>query len=461
MFTFRLILLFFAAYALMPTYAFCNDAHESDSQVWKVGQRQWTIQDEYNYGKWVEENITDDFFIRHEIPVDCADVPYAARWIYARISHLPAAATTGDNHLIGHWSEDWKHIPTDENWEKDRRFRTALLYMISSTSTRTMPSDTYPIRIAGDSMSPGTVFLNAGDHVVVVSHIVMDGSTAHPVQTLEANMPPRIQKLLLRNLIMPDPGGNLISGLRKFRWPIKTDNRWQYLPVKEHPFYSEEQYSSAFTQGCGDYLEAIAKRIDPKVYDPSEKVEKIIGTLTRRLNQRIPAVLDGHKKCHGMKYPEGSRHWEIYSTYDRDEYISVMIYHLEKIIRENHLDRDAILDKMAKIPLQIDDDRVITLQYVFENFKWISSEPEATIEARWGLDKCGIIAIHLKSAQESISFIKKRYGNTDPHFAERAILAQQKIVDEMTKENQKNNCMADAYQYSRLEIRGGTSCLDR
>ena len=460
-FSFRFILIFFAAYALMPTFAFCEDAHESDSQVWKVGQRRWTIQDEYNYGKWVEKNITDDFFIRHEISVDCADVPYAARWIYARISHLPAAATTGDNHLIGHWSENWKHIPTNENWEKDRRFRTALLYMIYSTSTRTLPFDTYPIRIAGDSVTPGTVFLMAECHAGIVSHIVMDGSTTHPVQTLEANLPTRVQKLLLRNLILPDPGGDRISGLIKFRWPVKTGNRWQYLPVKEHPFYSEEQYSPAFTQGYGGYLEAIAKRIDPKVYTPDEKVEKIIDALILRLNERIPVVLDGNKKCHGIKHPEGSRLWEIYSTFDRDEYIGVLIYHLEKIIRENHLDRDAILDKMAKIPLKIGDGRVIPLRYAFENFKWASSEPDATIEERWGLDKCSIIAINLKRTQESISFIKKRYGNTDSDFVQRAILTEQKIVDEMTKERQRSNCATDAYQYSRLKIRDATSCLDR
>ena len=457
MFHFRFILIFFAAYALMPTFAFCDDSYESDSQVWKVGQRRWTIQDEYNYGKWVEKNITDDFFIRHEISVDCADVPYAARWIYARISHLPAAATTGENRLIGHWSKDWKHIPTDESWEKDRRFRTALLYMLNNTSTRTLPSDTYPIRIASDSVTPGTIFLIPGDHTVIVSHLVMDGSTAHPVQTIEANLPTRIQKLHLRNIMMPDPGCDRTSGFRKFRWPIKTDNQWQYLPVKEHPFHSEEQYSPAFTQGCTDYLEAVARRIDPKVYDPNEKVEKIIDILTCRLNERIPVVLNANKKCHGIKYPKGSRLWEIYSTPDRDEYIGVMIYHLEKIIKENHLDRDAILDKMAKIPLQINNDRVITLQYVFENFKWISSEPDATIEARWGLDKCGIIAGHLKRAKESISFIKKRYGKNDPDFAERAILTQQKIVDEMTRESRNNNC-ATSYRYSRLEIRYGTSC---
>ncbi|HYA13070.1 MAG TPA: hypothetical protein VEF33_01900 [Syntrophales bacterium] len=440
MFFVRLILIFMAAYASMITFAFCHVSHESDSQVWKVGQRRWTIQEEYNYGKWVETNVTEDFFIRYKIPVDCADVPYAIRWIYARISHLPAAATTVGNRLIGHWSRDWKHLPTNATWHKDRRFRAALIAMLSTTSTRTLPSDTYPIRISADSVTAGTVFLMTEAHSGIVSHIVMDGSTTHPVQTFEASLPTRIQKLHLRNLILPDPDPVQLSGLLKFRWPIETGNQWSYLPVKEHPFYSEEQYSSAFTEGYGDYLEAVAKHIDPKVYDPVEKTKRVINTLNRRLKERIPIVLDGNKKCNETRCPEGSRLWEIYSTPERDEFINVMFDHLEELIRDNHLDRNAILDKMAKIHLQISTDRSVTMQYVFQNSKWLSSDPEATIDARWGLDKCGIIAIHLKSAQESISFIRKTYGETDPKFAERSIWTQQAIVDEMTKEGRKSNC---------------------
>ncbi|MEN6373689.1 MAG: hypothetical protein ABFD75_02770 [Smithella sp.] len=449
MFFLRLLLVLVAVYASMTTFAFCNDStdfHESSSQVWKVGQQRWTIQEEYNYGKWLEENITEEFFIRYKIPVDCADVPYAIRWIYARIHHLPAAARTVDNRLIGHWSKDWGRLPTSTTWDKDRRFRAALMAMLSSTSTRTLPFDTYPIRVATDSVTPGTVFLLADDHAGIVSHIVMDGSTTHPVQTFEAGSPARVQRLHLRNFILPNPGDDYISGLRKFQWPIRTGNRWHYLPVKEHPFYSEEQYSSAFTQGYTDYLEAVAKRIDPKVYDPNEKTEKIINTLTRRLNQRIPVVLDGNKKCQEIQCPEGSRLWEIYSTPVRDEFIGVMLDYLEEIIRKNHLDRNAILDKMAKIRLQISPDRFVTLQHVFQNSKWMSADPEATIEARWGLDKCSIIAIHLKNARESISFIQQKYGKTDPRFAERSIWTQQKTVDEMTDESRKNNCATTSLQ---------------
>ena len=442
---FRLLIIFFAAYAFTASLAFCDDSHESDSQVWRVGQNRWTVQEEDNYSKWIESNITEDFFIRLNIRIDCADVPYALRWIYARIHHLPAAATTNGNRFIGHWSTDWKQIPIDENWEKDRRFRAALLYMIYNTSTKTLPMDTYPVRITADSVKAGTTFLIAGGHAGIVCQIVMNGSTTHPVQTLEANLPTRIQRMGIRNFSFPAPRHDRIYGFIKFRWPIKTGDGWRYLPVKEHPFYSEEQYSPAFTKGYADYSEAVEKRINPEVYEPNEKAEKMIDTLTRRLKERIPVVLDGNKKCHEIQCPEGSRFWEIYNTRDRDEFIGVMANHLDKIIGANHLDRDAIIDTMAMIRLQISPDRFVTLLHVFENVKWLSSDPKATIEARWGLDKCGIIAIQLKSARESIAFIQKKYSETDYNFAAQAIGAQQDIVDKMTQEAQKSNCATGSH----------------
>jgi hypothetical protein len=436
----RLFLVCLAAYASMTTLVFCADLPESDTQVWKVAERRWTIQEEQKYSEWVEANISRDFFIRYKISVDCADVPYAVRWIYARISRLPAAATTVDNRLMGHWSRDWGHLPTNPIWHQDRRFRAALMAMLSKTSTRTMPSDTYPIRIGPESVTSGTVFLVSEAHAGIVRNIIMDGSSAHPVQTLEAGLPARVQKLRRRNFISPDPDPDHLSGLIKFRWPIEKGGRWHYPPVKEQPFYSREQYLPSFTEGYGDYLAAVAKRIDPNIYDPRDKMRRVINTIIHRLKERMPVVLDGFRTCHAMPCPEGSRLWEIHSTPDRDEFIQVMIDHLEDIIRENQLDRDAVLGPLAEIRLQISPDLFTDVQHVLQNSQWMSPDPEATIEARWALDKCGIIAGRLKNARESIAFIKKKYGKADPRFAERSIWTQQAIVDEMTAESQKSNC---------------------
>src|SRR5512139_3355541 len=162
--------------------SFAENANESPLQVWKVGDRRWTIEEEIQYGKWVEKNITEDFFIRYKIPIDCADVPYAVRWIYARIAHLPAAATTKDNKLTGHWSTQWGRLPTHPEWHKDARFRAALLHMLVETTTRTLPLDTYPVRISPDSVIPGTGFYVTESHSGVVGHVSLDGSQAHPLQ---------------------------------------------------------------------------------------------------------------------------------------------------------------------------------------------------------------------------------------------------------------------------------------
>jgi len=70
--SFRFTVLFLASYALMATSAFCDDFHESDSQVWKIGENRWTVEEENNYSKWIQTNVTEDFFIRHDMRVDCA-----------------------------------------------------------------------------------------------------------------------------------------------------------------------------------------------------------------------------------------------------------------------------------------------------------------------------------------------------------------------------------------------------
>jgi hypothetical protein len=189
---------------LVPTPCPSQTLNESSDQIWEVGLNRWTIEEEYRFGKWVEENITEDFFIRYRTPTDCADVPYAIRWIYARIAHLPAAAVTKNGKLIGHWSRDWRHLPTHTEWQHDQRFRAALLHILSETWTRTLPLDTYPIRISTDSVTPGTLLCMTESHCGIVGHVSYGGSQAHPLQTWESMLPVKARKLVLRNFFLPD-----------------------------------------------------------------------------------------------------------------------------------------------------------------------------------------------------------------------------------------------------------------
>jgi hypothetical protein len=433
---------FFALFLIVLVSAPCLGLapNESPDQVWEVGERRWTFEEEQRFEKWIEETITEDFFIRYRIPTDCADATYAIRWIYARINHLPAAATTTEGRFVGHWSTNWKHLPTHPEWDRDERFRTALFYLFPRTWTGTLPLDTYPIRISPESARPGTLFLVTESHTGIIGRVSLDGSHAHPVQTWESALPVKVQKLNLRYFFSTKPVSKDRSGLVRFRWPVSENGEWAYLPVHQHPFYSEEQYSSRFYNGKVDFVEAVAKRIDPTEYNPSEKMARVIKTTTRLLKERVSLVQEGYQECRREGCPEGSELWEIHSTPGRDGMITSLMNHLSEIIESNRLDRTRAKEMMEAIPIAISQNRSVTLHHVYQNHLWLSFDPEGSIEARWGLKKCEMIHAQTRTARDSISFIERTYRNRDPKYASFSIRWQQEFLRRLGEEWRRSEC---------------------
>jgi hypothetical protein len=312
--------------------------------------------------------------------------------------------------------------------------------MLSETTTRTLPLDTYPVRIAPDSITPGTVFFVTESHSGIISRVVLDGSYAHPLQTWETTVPAKIQKMNQRSFFSPRPESTIYSGLVKFRWPVHQKGRWSYPLVKGHPFYSEEQYGSSFYEEYADFVEAVAKRIDPKAYDPWEKTEKVMETIVRFLHERIPIVLAGNKRCRKGGCPEGSNLREIYSTPGRDGMIALLMDHLGQIIESNQLDKNRLREKMEAIRIPISKDRSVTFHHVYQNYLWLSPHPEDSIEARWGLKKCEMILSQIRSTKNCIAFIERNYRRTDPKYASFAIRQQQEIVRRLIEEWERSRC---------------------
>src|SRR4030043_2286059 len=403
---------------LVSPPCFSQTRNESSDQVWQVGDRRWTVEEEHRFEKWVDETMTEDFFIRYKIPTDCADAVYAIRWIYARIAHLPVAATTRDGKRVGHWSTDWKHLPTHAEWDRDERFRAALLHLLPKTWTGTLPFDTYPVRISPDSVTPGTLFLVTESHTGIIGHVFLDGSQAHPLQTWESALPVKIQKLGLKYFFSGKPEFKARSGLVKFRWPVSENGEWKYLSATEHPFYSEEQYASSFHKGYSDFIEAVGRKIDQKNYTSMEKLVRVMDTITRSLRERVPIVQEGYQQCLNEGCPEASELWEIYSTLGRDGMIFSIMDHLSQIIESNHLDKKMIKGMMETIPLDISENRSITLYHAYQNHLWFSPHPEDSIEARWGLKKCEMIYAQTHTTQDAIAFIEKAYRKKDSKYAD-------------------------------------------
>jgi hypothetical protein len=392
---------------------------DSYGQVWQVGQQRWDVIEEQRFAAWVEKTITEDFFLRYGIPVDCADVPYAVRWIYARIAHLPAAATMADGRLFGHWSTAWANLPTNEVWHRDQRFRMALFHVLAETSTKTLPADTYPIRISPDSVLAGTVFIGDG-HAGIVGRIVLDGSMFSPVQTWEATLPRKVTKLRQRSYFSGWPDSEAGSGLVRFRRPIFSGGQWGYLPKQEQAFYSEEQYSPGFCRIGELFDEAVARKIDSRRYNSAEKADMMITTVFRYLEERVALVHEGYRHCRRAKCSEESALWEIYSTPGRDDMIGFEIEHLLKIIKTNRLNEHAIRKKMEGMVIPIDAGQAVTLNFVVQNYLWLSHDPGDSIETRWGLRRCEMIRARMQNSVQDLDFVEKRYRAIDPDYADRS-----------------------------------------
>jgi hypothetical protein len=425
---------------LLSTPCFSQTPGESPDQLWQVGDRRWTAEEEHRFARWVEETITEDFFIRYKIPTDCADAVYAIRWIYARMAYLPAAATTKEGKLIGHWSTDWKHLPTHPEWHRDERFRAALLHLLPKTWTGTLPFDTYPVRVTPDSITPGTLFLVTESHTGIIARVFRDGSQAHPLQTWESALPVKIQKLSLRYFFSTKPEAKGRSGLVKFRWPISKNGDWTYLPVEEHPFYSEEQYAPGFCENSADFVETVARRIDPTDYPPMEKMVRVIGTTIHLLRERVPMVLAGWEQCRNGGCPEASELWETHSTAGRDGMIISLMDHLSEIIESNHLDREMAKRMMETISIDISEKRSITLYHVYQSHLWLSHRPDDSIDARWGLKKCETIYAQTRTTNDSIAFIEKNYRKKDSRYADFTIRTQQQLLERLNEEWIKSGC---------------------
>jgi hypothetical protein len=253
-------------------------------------------------------------------------------------------------------------------------------------------------------------------------------------------LPVKARKLVLRSFFSPRPESKIQTGLVKFRWPILGNGGWKYLPVKEHPFYSEEQYTSGFYDGYEDFVEAVATRIDPLHWEPTEKMVNVIGTITRFLRERVPIVLAGYQQCYRGGCPEAWDRWESHNTLGRDGMINLLMDHLSEIIELNRLDREMAEEMMKAISIDISKNRSVRFYDVYQNCSWLSPHPKDSIEARWGLMKCEMIQAQIRTARDSIVFIETIYGKKDPKYADFSIRQQQEILWRLNEQLTKSEC---------------------
>ena len=114
--------------------------------------------------------------------------------------------------------------------------------------------------------------------------------------------------------------------------------------------------------------------------------------------------------------------------------------HLSWIIESNHLDQEMVKGIMEATPIDISENRSVTLYHVYQNHLWFSPHPEDSIEARWGLEKCEMIHAQTRTTNDSIAFIEKTYRKKDPRYADFSIRQQQHLLERLSEEWTKSEC---------------------
>jgi hypothetical protein len=120
--------------------------------------------------------------------------------------------------------------------------------------------------------------------------------------------------------------------------------------------------------------------------------------------------------------------------------ITLLMDHLSQIIELNHLDPEMVKGMMEAIPIDISENRSVTLYHVYQNHLWLSSHPVDSIEARWGLKKCEMIRAEIRATNNSIAFIDRVYRKKDPQYADFSIQTQEQLLQRLSKEWTRSEC---------------------
>jgi len=383
--------------------------------LWKAKEN-WTWDKEKEFAQWLRKNFRPDYFVKHNLPNDCADAYYQIRMIYARDHGLPVAFRLAGG---GAWftqntmRPEWKNLATHADWSKDKQFLKAMQYVTNATYTHTLGRDTYPLGIGKDSIIEGTVYLQLYEqmgHTMIVSEVNLNNVDENnisrlPMYIMYSTLPVMVRPLMetfFYHGTQPEKSKIGNTGFVRFRWP-KTINSASLVEAKDMPYFSEEQYDPKLMEQdeLKNFSIFVFKRINPN-FDPALRVTEGIVEIEELLTDRKQVVLDGYNVCK-KGCVEGSADYENWSTPSRDhrlQDLSKDIYNYAMNLGTIPEVADAWYAAQKKIVLNLEG-----RDYIFGHAHWTflkgfyNSDPNQIPGVRWGLDP----EVFAKVAQEKMA----------------------------------------------------------
>lgn len=356
--------------------------------LWTV-KEQWSLDWERKYSQWVREELNEEWWQRHNVPTDCADVAYSARWIFARIHGLPMAnrLASGEWFTQNSVRSSWLKLPTDQEWHKDKRFLAALNYMLDFVFTHSLWNDSYPIRIAADSLVPGAHHLRLHDSSGHTQFVWKTSSRREeiPVLTLNSTVP-RQNRLVMPSIFFEQSADRKGVAFQRMRWPQWRGDKVSLVDKQQMPDYSEEQFEENFVGAPRTaFWEEVFFRLNPQ-FDFKIALRKGLEQLEGMFLDRAKIVEDGYAVCQGGKCPQGSALFEDWSTPARDGRISATINTLSMLQWRAGLGSGDLEPILSKVVLR-QDGLEFTLAQLRDTwgYQWYSSDPNLDPLVRWGV----------------------------------------------------------------------------
>ncbi len=365
--------------------------------LWATTQT-WSWEWEKKYAEWLSENMTSDFYSKYKIATDCADVAYAARWIFARIHGLPAAnRLSGSGTLLTNQSlrAEWAQLPPAKNWFEDKRFRAALNYLLNQTYTHTLMRDSYPIAITAENFLPGAHYLDLRDssgHTQLVHRVDLSEQGIMPYIIIQSTVPRKVRDLNESLFWGHDQAKKDQSGFLRILWPQVKNGTYSLEKSTKMPGYSLEQYSPDFIREKDRaYSIEIFLRLNPNL-NFVKLAETGYQNLMQMLQTRVGIVEEGYRQCPNHSCLADGQRYDDWSTPSRDKHLLEVISQLEmlsslplppQVRNDIQKVKDHALNSVA---LTLDGEN-FTLKALI--FAWknniFSSDPNDEPGLRWGV----------------------------------------------------------------------------
>lgn len=268
--------------------ALCALPLASEAAVW-TAENSWSKDWEDRYAHWVKTNWDPNFFARPNTPytgleLDCADVVYSMRVIFAYEHKLPFAMKdpTGGKKLLTNEMSRWDQLP------QEKRIRQFLLFVYGIGSTQSLPQDTFPVAVNRDSVRSGALILTDREshHSWTIKEVFATGVphlifSSRPAKTtlLVRQGQPSMEFTFHGKL---DPSRH--AGFRAFR---RIEDLGK--PVWQSAGYSEEQYKIP----AKEWLFAVKKKLALVDESFESLLARALDTACVSAQERVASVNEG------------------------------------------------------------------------------------------------------------------------------------------------------------------------